>query len=94
MRTVELRLQPQELSGTMAEMRIWLDERRFEPSSFTYNDSGDRVLVRIDFKVAEEADAFARCFGGSVDSARASVVGQAYVGPGRHADLALGEIVG
>jgi len=94
MRTVEMRLEPQELSGTMAAMRIWLDRRRFEPSSFTCNDFGDGVLVRIDFKVAEEADAFARCFGGSVDSAHASVVGQAYVGPGRHADLALGEIVG
>ncbi|HEV2100184.1 MAG TPA: hypothetical protein VGR45_14830 [Stellaceae bacterium] len=94
MRTVEMRLQLQELSGMMAAMRIWLDERRFEPSSFTYNDAGDCVLVRVDFKIAEEAAAFANCFGGSVDASRASVVGQAYVGPGRHSDLALGEIVG
>lgn len=94
MRTVEMRLESQELSGTMAAMRIWLDERRFEPSSFTCNDFGGGVLVRVDFKVAAEADAFARCFGGSVDSVPARVVGQAYIGPGRRSDLALGETVG
>ncbi len=89
MRTVEMQLQPHELSGTMAAMRIWLDERRFEPSSFTYNDFGDRVLVRVEFKIAEEANAFARCFGGGVETAHARVIGQAYVGPGRNTDLAL-----
>jgi hypothetical protein len=75
MRTVEMRLEPQELSGTMAAMRMWLDERRFEPSSFTCHDCGAGVLVRVDFKVAEEADAFGRCFGGSVDRAPAMVIG-------------------
>jgi hypothetical protein len=94
MRSVEMRLRPQELSGTMAAMRIWLDERRFEPSSFTCNDFGDGVVVRVDFKVAEEADAFARCFRGSVDSAPAKIIGQALTGPGRRSDLAFGEIVG
>ena len=94
MRTVEMRLQPNELSGTMAAMRIWLDERRFEPSSFTCTDCGDGVLVRVDFKVAAEADAFARCFSGVVASAPARVIGQAFTGPGRHSELALGEVVG
>jgi hypothetical protein len=73
MRTVEMRVQPSELSRLMAEMRVWLDERRFEPSSFTFHDSGADMLVRIDFKVAAEAEAFAQRFGGRVDGALAQL---------------------
>jgi hypothetical protein len=91
MRSVEMRLLPQELSRTMAAMRIWLDERRFEPSSFTSRDSGAEVLVRVDFKVAEEADAFAQRFGGSIDPTPARMTGQAIAGLGLRTDLALGE---
>jgi len=53
-------------------MRIWLDERRFEPSSFSCHDSGIGVLVRVDFKIAGEADAFAARFTGSAGEARAA----------------------
>jgi hypothetical protein len=94
MRTVEMRLQPQELSGTMAAMRMWLDERRFEPSSFSCHDCGAGVLVRVDFKVAEEADAFARCFRSSVDASSPVVIGEALPGSVSRSDLALGEPVG
>jgi hypothetical protein len=94
MRTVEMRLRPQELSEKMAAMRMWLDERRFEPSSFTCHDCGAGVLVRIDFKIAEEADAFSRGFGSSVGPVPAKVIGQALVDRGLHTDLVLGEPVG
>ena len=94
MRTVEIRLQPHELPETMAAMRIWLDERRFEPSSFICHDCTSGVLVRIDFKVVEEADAFARCFGGSVDASPPNVVGQALFGRGLRTDSSLDEVVG
>jgi hypothetical protein len=94
MRTVEMRLPPQELSRTMSAMRIWLDERRFEPSSFTCHDSGAEVLVRVDFKIAEEADAFAQRFGGGVDPTPARMIGQAIAGHGLRTDLALGDVVG
>ena len=67
MRTVMIRLRSGELSERMAAMRIWLDERRFEPSSFTCHDGEADVLLRVDFKVADEAAAFARRFSGSVD---------------------------
>jgi hypothetical protein len=67
MRTVMIELRPGELSARMAAMRIWLDERRFEPSSFSCHDGEADVLLRVEFKVADEADAFARYFGGSVD---------------------------
>jgi hypothetical protein len=69
MRTVEIGLRPSELSGAMAEMRIWLDDHRFEPSAFCCRDVGAGVLVRVDFKITDEADAFADRFGGRVEQA-------------------------
>jgi hypothetical protein len=48
----------------MAMMRMWLDERRYEPSTFSCRDVEEDVLVRIEFKVAREAQAFAARFGG------------------------------
>jgi hypothetical protein len=71
MRTVEIDLRSSELSGAMAEMRMWLDERRFEPSSFCYREAMTSVLVRVDFKVSEEAEAFATRFSGRIDKASA-----------------------
>ena len=68
MSTVEIQLPLHELSHEMAEMRVWLDKRRFEPSNFTCRDTGERVLVRIEFKVRQEARAFAGQFGGSLDA--------------------------
>jgi hypothetical protein len=66
MSTVEMRLHPSELSGTMAEMRIWLDERRVEPSTFSCRGNGADVFVRVDFRVTEEAKAFADRFTGRI----------------------------
>jgi hypothetical protein len=67
MSTVEMQLQPSELSAAMAEMRIWLDEHRFEPSVFSCRGAnGAGVLVRIGFKVTEEAEAFADRFTGRI----------------------------
>ncbi|HEY1261046.1 MAG TPA: hypothetical protein VGF34_17495 [Stellaceae bacterium] len=69
MRTVELTLPPNELSRQMAMMRIWLDERRCQPSGFNCCEAGRGVVVRIDFKAAELAEAFAERFGGRVNEA-------------------------
>jgi len=66
---VEIRLEPSELTEVMAAMRIWLDQRRFEPSVFAYNDSGVDQAVTIVFKLAGEAEAFARHFDGRVKAA-------------------------
>ena len=93
MRTVEIRFQPQQLSGLMAAMRIWLDERRFEPSSFSCHDSGAGALVRVEFKVPGEADAFARRFGGRVDAALAEIE-QALVGSVSRTELSPQGVVG
>ncbi len=67
MRTIEISLKPNELSATMADMRMWLDERRFEPSGFCCREDGVSVFVRIDFKVTAEAEAFADRFSRQID---------------------------
>ena len=67
-----LPLKSSELSTQMAAMRVWLDERRFEPSSFSCHDSGAGVLVRIEFKAPAEAAAFAQHFSGKIDEALAA----------------------
>jgi hypothetical protein len=67
MRTVEINLEPGELCEQMAAMRIWLDNRRWEPSTFSCRSDGLGVLLRIDFKIEEEGEAFARQFGGRMN---------------------------
>lgn len=69
MRTVEVTLPQSELSRQMATMRIWLDERRYEPSGFNCFERGRGVTLRIDFKAAGAAEAFAERFGGQVEDA-------------------------
>ena len=48
----------------MSAMRIWLDERRFEPSTFFCRDTDNGMLVCVEFKVPREAEAFAEHFDG------------------------------
>ena len=67
MRTVEIHLKHGELVEQMAAMRIWLDDRRWEPSTFSCRDDGRAVVCRIDFKIAQEGEAFARRFGGRLN---------------------------
>jgi hypothetical protein len=76
MRSVEMDLRSSELSGAMAEMRMWLDERRFEPSVFSCRDLDAGVLVRVDFKVVGEAEAFAHRFRGRLEAEPAAEGGQ------------------
>lgn len=64
MRTVVIKLRAVDLSTEMAEMRAWLDEYRYEPSKFTYDQNGDTVAVFMDFENEEEAEAFKDRFDG------------------------------
>jgi hypothetical protein len=68
--TVEIRLATAELRQQMAAMRIWLDERRLEPSRFSSHDDGFGVRLHIAFKTARESEAFARRFGGRLNGSR------------------------
>jgi hypothetical protein len=64
MGVVELSLPRGELCAAMAEMRIWLDERRFEPAVFSCREGEGGIVIRLDFPVATEAEAFAGRFSG------------------------------
>jgi hypothetical protein len=66
MSTVEIHLEAGQLCEQMAAMRVWLDDRRWEPSTFSCQEDESGVLLRVDFKVAQESEAFARRFGGRV----------------------------
>jgi hypothetical protein len=74
MSAVELRLDPSDLSREMSAMRVWLDEHRFEASSFSCRHEDDQVLICLEFARAHEAQAFANRFGLET-SARTAVDG-------------------
>jgi len=61
---VDIRMQPRDLSQQMSAMRVWLDERRFEPSTFYCRDTDYGMLVSVEFKIPREAAAFAERFDG------------------------------
>jgi len=64
MSAVELCLSSSDLPREMGAMRVWLDQHRFEPSSFSCRDIDDGVLVSLEFRIANQAHAFAERFGG------------------------------
>jgi len=52
------------LATEMRRMRRWLDDRRFQPRAFRYEQRRDHVLVRVAFTAEHEANAFAAQFNG------------------------------
>ena len=64
---VDIPMQPGDLSRQMSAMRIWLDEHRFEPSTFHCRDSDCGMLVSVEFKISGEAAAFAERFDGQAN---------------------------
>lgn len=67
MHTVEIRLAQADLRDKMNAMRMWLDERRFEPSTFASHVNGSVMCLSVSFRSAEEAKAFAAQFSGRVN---------------------------
>lgn len=59
--TVEVRLGDGSLVARMGKMREWLDSHRYEPDLFQYRGA----VLRVDFKVENEAFEFAEAFGGN-----------------------------
>jgi hypothetical protein len=55
-----------DLGGRLTDMRVWLDQRRYEPSTFTYFFLDPGMKIRVTFQIDREAEAFAREFGGSL----------------------------
>ena len=62
MHAVKVTVDPQDL----AKMRGWLDERRCEPLLFWYDMGGEKIIVGIQFELANEAAAFCSAFGGQM----------------------------
>ena len=66
-RTTEVPLLDEhDLTGRLTDMRVWLDEHRYEPSTFTYFFLDPGMKIRVTFKIDREAEAFAQQFGGSL----------------------------
>ena len=55
-----------DLVERLTDMRVWLDEHRYVPSTFTYFFLQPGMKIRVSFKVDDEAEAFAQRFGGSL----------------------------
>jgi hypothetical protein len=66
MTTVEVPVPADDVNTPMRNMRRWLDDMQFNPSSFNWSETDGRTVIRIKFEVAEEAVAFAEHFGGRV----------------------------
>lgn len=62
--TVEVRLIGGDLRTSMTHMRTWLDHQRVEPDAFRHSSGGAGITFRVDFKIENDAVAFARAFGG------------------------------
>ena len=57
------------LAEAMERMRLWLDHRRIEPTTFRYSFSPPGVVIAVDFTSHGEAAEFAAAFGGRVKDA-------------------------
>jgi hypothetical protein len=64
---VEIRIRDEAaLTAQMARMRMWLEHRRFEPSTFYYRFTAAGVLFRVGFGAETQAIMFAKAFGGRI----------------------------
>ena len=69
--TTEVRILDEDaLSEKLTDMRVWLDQQRYEPSRFTYFFHCPGMTIHVSFKSADQAGAFARKFHGSVLGSR------------------------
>jgi hypothetical protein len=66
MQMTEIRIPGGDLAERLGEMRVWLDEKHLEPSTFTCLREHGTLLVRVSFKAPAEARAFALKFGGKL----------------------------
>jgi hypothetical protein len=54
---------------------VWLDNHRFKPSTFTYFFLDLGMKIRVSFRVAEEAEAFAQEFRGTLLDTPCQLIG-------------------
>ena len=58
MQMIAIRVRPRDLSAEMAAMRKWLDERRCDPSNFTFRRSGSIISIYVAFGKDADGEAF------------------------------------
>jgi hypothetical protein len=63
---VEIQVAAENFRELMSRLREWLEDERFQPRTFRYALSEPDSVLRVDFEVEDEAQAFARAFGGVV----------------------------
>ena len=66
MSTVEVPVPSVDINTPMHAMAVWLDQARIEPSNFSWTESRDKGIVRVQFKTAQDAVVFAEHFLGRV----------------------------
>jgi hypothetical protein len=54
------------IQSSMEEMRAWLDSKRYQPSLFRYQARKTGKVAQVEFRVREEAEAFAAHFHGKL----------------------------
>jgi hypothetical protein len=64
MRTATINLHGADFAKKMSEMRIWLDRHSFEPTRFTYKQDREIIVITVDFKENQQAEAFQSRFDG------------------------------
>ena len=66
MQTAEVCIPDDNLVERLTDIRVWLDEHHYQPSTFTYFLFHPGMMIRVLFKIDDEAKAFAQEFGGSL----------------------------
>ena len=65
MQTAEVRISDDEdFVRRLLDIRVWLDDNKYEPSTFTYFYLDPGMTIRVLFDSEDEAAAFAHEFGG------------------------------
>ena len=66
LQVVEIRFAAENFGGLMARVRPWLEDESFRPRTLRYRLSEPESVLRVDFEVEGQAQAFARAFDGVV----------------------------
>ena len=63
---VEIRFASENFKEDISRVRGWLNCENAQPSTFRYRLSEPDSVVRVNFELEEQAQAFAQAFGGAV----------------------------
>lgn len=66
MHRVEIRLASIDIAERMDAMRQWLEQRKIRPASFISTGSSVETVIIVEFAAADDAEAFAHQFSGSL----------------------------